>query len=423
MLERFADYWNKGADPLRPRSSTCRSPTRPCASPTCKSGQLDFIERLAPSDVPAAARPTRASRSRKITEIGYQGITINVGKSDAGAEEPARPDPRVREAFELALDREGIVQVVMDGEATVGNQWVAPTNPFYAKNVPMPEARRRAGEGAAARKPACPTRRFTLMTPTTSDAQQIAQVVQAMAKRGRLRREDPVDRVRDLAEHGRQGRLRGLRAGVERPRRSRRQHLQLRRAASSRSTTPATASRRSTSCSTSRARRATSAERKKALRADRRASCSRTGRSSTSTTATGCGRTRQARRRARRCPTACVRVQGLKLQTCSAGARDAAMFDVPASGALAHDRPDAALRLDADLRAAAAAARRPGAGPRRRGARPERRRLPAREAAPRRAAAGALRCTGSAACCRATSASRCASQQPVLELIAARSCR
>ena len=45
----------------------------------------------------------------------------------------------MREAFELALDRDGIVQVVMDGEATVGNQWVAPSNPFYAKNVPVPK--------------------------------------------------------------------------------------------------------------------------------------------------------------------------------------------------------------------------------------------------------------------------------------------
>jgi len=45
----------------------------------------------------------------------------------------------VREAFELALDREGIVQVVMEGQAAVGNQWVAPDNPFYAKNMPVPK--------------------------------------------------------------------------------------------------------------------------------------------------------------------------------------------------------------------------------------------------------------------------------------------
>src|SRR6185436_18114314 len=86
-----------------------------------KSGQLDFIERLATSDVPALKSDARFKIST-ITEIGYQGITINVGKSEAAQKNPLGKDARVREAFELALDRAGIVQVVMDGEATVGNQ-------------------------------------------------------------------------------------------------------------------------------------------------------------------------------------------------------------------------------------------------------------------------------------------------------------
>ena len=87
----------------------------------------------------------------------------------------------MREAFELALDRDGIVQVVMDGEATVGNQWVAPTNPFYAKNMPVPK-RDVAKAKALLKEAGVPNPSFTLMTPTTSDAQKIAQVVQAMVK-------------------------------------------------------------------------------------------------------------------------------------------------------------------------------------------------------------------------------------------------
>ena len=120
-------------------------------------------------------------RLAKITEIGYQGITINVGKSDLAQKNPLGRDPRVREAFELALDRDGIVQVAMDGEGDAGNQWVAPTNPFYAKNVPIPK--RNVARAKALLKEAGVTNpSFTLMTPTTSDAQRIAQVVQAMAR-------------------------------------------------------------------------------------------------------------------------------------------------------------------------------------------------------------------------------------------------
>src|SRR5438874_13363383 len=134
-----------------------------------KSGQLDFIERMAASDVPALKTDSRF-KIAKITEIGYQGITINVGKSELAQKTALGKDPRVREAFELALDRDGIVQVAMDGEADIGNQWVAPTNPFYAKNVPIPK-RDVARAKALLKEAGNPNPEVTLMTPTTADGQ------------------------------------------------------------------------------------------------------------------------------------------------------------------------------------------------------------------------------------------------------------
>jgi peptide/nickel transport system substrate-binding protein len=179
VVERYPNYWNKGEVHFD------RIVYLPIVDATVrlanlKSGQLDFIERMATSDVPALKTDTRFRISR-ITEIGYQGITINVGKSDLAQKNPLGKDPRVREAFELALDREGIIQVVMDGEATVGNQWVAPTNPYYAKNMPVPK-RDVAKAKALLAEAGVPNPAFTLMTPTTSDGQKIAQVVQAMVK-------------------------------------------------------------------------------------------------------------------------------------------------------------------------------------------------------------------------------------------------
>ena len=87
----------------------------------------------------------------------------------------------MREAFELSLDRAGIVQVVMDNEATVGNQWVAPNNAFYARNVPVPK-RDVARAKALLKEAGVPNPTFTLVAPTTSDAQRLALVVQAMAR-------------------------------------------------------------------------------------------------------------------------------------------------------------------------------------------------------------------------------------------------
>jgi len=179
VLERHPGYWQKGAIHFE------RIVYTPIVDATVRlanlrSGQLDFIERLAPADVPVVRADNRFKVS-KIVEIGYQGITINVGKSELAQKNPLGRDPRVREAFELSLDRDAIVKVVMDGEAQAGNQWVAPTNFFYATGSPIPK-RDVARARQLLKEAGVTSPSFTLMTPTTSDAQRIAQVVQAMAK-------------------------------------------------------------------------------------------------------------------------------------------------------------------------------------------------------------------------------------------------
>ena len=178
-LERYAGYWNKANIHFDKIVYT------PIVDATVRlanlrSGQFDIIERVAPSDI-AGLKDDKNLKVERITEIGYQGITINVGKSDLAQKNPLGKDAKVREAFELALDRPGIVQVVMDGEATVGNQWVAPSNAYYAKNVPVPK-RDVARAKALLKEAGVPNPTFTLVTPTTSDAQRLALVIQAMTR-------------------------------------------------------------------------------------------------------------------------------------------------------------------------------------------------------------------------------------------------
>ena len=178
-FERFPNYWNKANVHFDKVVYT------PIIDPTVRlanlrSGQFDVIERVAPSDIDKLKQDKNLKIAR-ITEIGYQGITINLGKSEQAQKNPLGKDAKVREAFELSLDRAGIVQVVMDNEATVGNQWVAPSNAFYAKNVPVPK-RDIARAKALLKEAGVPNPTFTLVTPTTADAQRLALVVQAMTK-------------------------------------------------------------------------------------------------------------------------------------------------------------------------------------------------------------------------------------------------
>lgn len=178
-LERFPNYWNKDAIHFdRVTYSPIVDPSVSVAN--LRSGQLDLIERVAPSDFVKLKTDSRF-KTASITGLGYQGLTLNIGKSDMAKKTALGSDPRVRQAFELSLDRQGIVQVVMEGQAVPGNQWVSPSNPFYAKSVPIPK--RDVARAKALLQQAGVTHPVvTLMTPTTAEAQRIAQVVQAMAK-------------------------------------------------------------------------------------------------------------------------------------------------------------------------------------------------------------------------------------------------
>jgi peptide/nickel transport system substrate-binding protein len=179
VFERYANYWNKAAIHFDKVIYT-PIPDATVRLANLKSGQLDFAERVASSDMEKIQADKKLKTSR-ITEIGYQGITINIGKSELAQKNPLGRDARVREAFELSLDRQGLAQVVMDNEALVGNQWVAPSNFYYAKGLPVPK--RNVERAKALLKEAGVTNpSFTLVTPTTSDAQRLALVVQAMSR-------------------------------------------------------------------------------------------------------------------------------------------------------------------------------------------------------------------------------------------------
>lgn len=179
VLEKYDGYWNKDNIHFR------KIEFRPFTDATVRlanlrSGQLDMLERLAATDAPGVQKDKKL-KFGSITEIGYYGITINIGKSDKAKTSALGSNQKIREAFELSLDRNGINKVVFDGLATPGNQWIAPNSPYYAKSLPVPK-RDVARAKALLKEAGNPNPVVNLVTPTTTDARNIAQVVQAMAK-------------------------------------------------------------------------------------------------------------------------------------------------------------------------------------------------------------------------------------------------
>ena len=84
-----------------------------------KSGQLDFIRRMAPSDVPGLKSDSRFKIS-KITEPATRASRSASEKRPRAEESAEEGSARARNSSWRSIA--SIVQVAMDGEAAIGNQ-------------------------------------------------------------------------------------------------------------------------------------------------------------------------------------------------------------------------------------------------------------------------------------------------------------
>jgi peptide/nickel transport system substrate-binding protein len=178
VLERFEGYWDRANIHVE------RVVFQPIQDTTVllanlQAGQLDLVERVNPTDG-AAIRRDRRLRLVGGDELGYNGITINVGNGER-ARSPLGQSAKVREALELSIDREVINQVVYAGEFVASAQWVPPNSPFFLKDLPMPardvaRARRLLAEAGT------PNPVVNLMIPNNPDLRQVGEVIQSMAR-------------------------------------------------------------------------------------------------------------------------------------------------------------------------------------------------------------------------------------------------
>ncbi|MEZ4605691.1 MAG: ABC transporter substrate-binding protein [Deinococcales bacterium] len=176
-LTAFSDYWDAESIKLGgvvflpiPDSSVRLA--------NLQSGDLDLIERAAATDLatinsdPNLVMPSSAS-------LGYQGITINLA-NPGPRDNPLSNDVRVREAFDLSIDRQVLNDVVFDGQYIIGNQAVPPSSPWYVADYPLVE---RNIEKAKALLAEAGHERvaFELMVANNPQGIQVGEIIQAMA--------------------------------------------------------------------------------------------------------------------------------------------------------------------------------------------------------------------------------------------------
>jgi peptide/nickel transport system substrate-binding protein len=174
VMEKFPDYWDKGNVHIdRVEFVPITDSTARLAS--LRSGDLQMIERVSPTDL-AEIRGDSKLKVTGVPELGYQMIPLNVAN---GPKSKTLADVRVRQAIDLAIDRETLVKTVFNNEYIAGNQWVSPSNYYYDKKFPVrtrdvTKARQLLQEAGQ------PNLTFTLIVPPERDRQEAAQIIQAM---------------------------------------------------------------------------------------------------------------------------------------------------------------------------------------------------------------------------------------------------
>ena len=178
VVEKFADYWDKD------HVFIDKITYLPIVDGTVRlanlrSGGLDLIERVLATDI-KTVRDNPKLKLSKAVSLGWNSILINVAHGPK-ADNPLGKDARVRRAFELAVDREALNQVVFNGEFVPGNQWVNPQNFYYQQAFPIPK--RDIAKAKVLLKEAGVTTPLSLdfMVPTGPENRAVAEVVQSMA--------------------------------------------------------------------------------------------------------------------------------------------------------------------------------------------------------------------------------------------------
>ncbi|MDP9444731.1 MAG: ABC transporter substrate-binding protein [Actinomycetota bacterium] len=183
----------------------------PVRSSNLRSGEVHIAERLDTTSL-AEIEADPNLKLMQATSIGYQGITINIGNVNGIAEPfgqrdvPIAQDPRVREAFELSLDREAINEVVFNGRFQPDCTPLSPESPFYPSGVPCTERDVERAQALLEEAGVETPVQVSITLSTDPVTLQLGQVIQEMAKEAGFEvKVEPTEFVTslDLADQGR----------------------------------------------------------------------------------------------------------------------------------------------------------------------------------------------------------------------------
>jgi len=178
VLERFPEYWDAASIKLG-RVVYLPIPDSSIRLANLQAGSIELSEQILPTDADAV-RSNPLLRLVTSDNLGYWGITINLANGPR-AKTPLGSDARVRQAFELSLDKATIIQVVYNGLYTPVAQGLPPSSSYYDKAVQPRERDVTQAKALLMEAGAALPVPVTLTVPNNPDQRQAGEIIQAMA--------------------------------------------------------------------------------------------------------------------------------------------------------------------------------------------------------------------------------------------------
>ncbi len=177
-LERFSDYWD--AQDIHFDKVVYQVLVDPSVRlANLKTGTVDLAEYVAPTDA-AAVKADPKLRLVLSDALGYFGLTNNLANG-AQSKTSYGQNALVRQAFDLAIDRAALVNVVFNGLFGPTVQAVPPSSPFFDEALTVPA--RDVAKAKALLQQAGVTMPVKLELLAINDPEnlQAAEVMQSMA--------------------------------------------------------------------------------------------------------------------------------------------------------------------------------------------------------------------------------------------------
>lgn len=178
VLERFPQYWN--ADAIKvDRVIYLPIPDSSVRLANLQAGSLELAEYIVPTDVETVKKNPRLKLAA-MNSLGFQTIAFNLANGPR-SKTPLGSDSRVRRAFEAAIDRQAMVNVIYNGMFQPTAQAMVSSSPYYLKEI-QPGPRDLAKAKALLKEAGVPLPVVVNLTvPNNPDLRQAGEIIQAMA--------------------------------------------------------------------------------------------------------------------------------------------------------------------------------------------------------------------------------------------------